>query len=636
MCLPGTQPLTPTPARPSDCAPLACAAPLRPAAYGTAASDSAALQVSSNCVGCAPGSAGAPGSCAVCAPGEFCPGLLSRPLLNFSSAAGPPGGAPARPLPWAACPQLSAAALPAAAPRGGGGGGGGGSPLSRAQQAAAAGGAFLVALLFVGLASARLPPPRQPPSLLALAARVAQALDMYRLSHLVEVEKSPVNRPTAAGGVFTLLGLTGIATYAAYMVLQWQDSNTLVQRSLDAVDGGVWGAAGALPWAAAPLPGAPAASGLLLRLTLDGEPGMCGAPLAPPAASGLLRGGWAQVGAVADCGGSGAAQLTFACADCDVGPDAALSFSFHYSCQSLLLEAAAVPAYPAGAVSVLVAEAAATAAAPGGGGLLAALEWEVPPLLTQSRDRVSVDGAASKRGYALTIASAAPRRPPLPRDEAGNLLIRPIASAVNVTIALPLSSTFVITSLTPLVPWTQLLANIVGLSGVLSVVGVLFGVAEGQLGGARGKGAPLQPGAPPPGGAAGADAAAEIAAMRRQLDALEERLRRAQQGGPRGAPAAEVTVNPLLLLLPAPEGALPAAAEEPPRAVVWQQHSDDAGDVWFTSSTGDSAWALPPGAALAGAAGAAAAPSRRASARRSRSSRSHRRLLGEGGGAAAP
>jgi len=432
---------------------------------------------------------------------------------------------------------------------------------------------------------------------------------MYSLSHATEQEKSPVNRSTAAGGVFTLLGLTGIATYAAYMVLQWQDSNTLVQRSLDAIDGGAWGAARALPWAAAPLPGAPAATGLLLRLTLDGEPGMCASPLAPPAVSGLLRGGWAQVGAVADCGGSGASQLTFACADCELGPAAALSFAFHYSCQSLLLEAAAVPAYPAGEASVLAAAAAATAAAPGGGALLSALTWEAPPLLTQCRDSVSAGGVASKRGYAFTLSSVAPLRPALPAGSGGHLLVRPNAAALNVTISLPLAPTFVTTSLTPLVPWTQLLANIVGLSGVLSVVGVLFGAAEKRLA-AKGKGASSGGAAAARcAGAPGGDAAAEIAALRgalasqhaerqrqyeqqqrqyeqqqRQLAALAERV----CGAVEAREPLETTLNPL-------RAAAAAATESaPPRR--WRRHAD-AEDVWFVAEdgSGETLWELPAG-----------------------------------------
>jgi hypothetical protein len=568
-CEPGTQPASAAvlPTGQEGCSPLACPPPLRPEAFAGAASDAAALAASSRCAGCAPGTAGVPGACAPCSLGEFCPGLLSRPLLNFSAASAPAGGGgralfAARPLPWGACPKLSLRLPPPPA-------GAGGSALSRAQQAAAVGGAFLIALLLLGLFTARAPPPSQPRTWAARAAWLARALDMYSMAHATEQEKSPINRSTATGGVFTLLGLTGIATYAAYMVLQWQDSNTLVQRSLDAVDGGVWGASRALPWGVAPLPGAPSASGLLLRLTLDGEPGACAQPLAPPAASGLLRGAWAQVGAVPDCGGSGASQLTYACGDCDVGPGAALSFSFHYSCQSLLLEAAAVPAYPAGATSVLAAEAAATSAAPSGGGLLTALTWEVPPLLTQCRDNVTA-GAASRRGYALTVAIVAPSRPLLPADGAGNLLVRPTAAALNLTIALPLSPTFVATSLTPLVPWTQLLANIVGLSGVLSVVGVLFGATERRL-------APKGP---------AVASAVDVPELLRRLAALEEWAQAQQR-----PLSTQASVEARRLDFRADNPLLVAA---PPRR-RWRRY-EDADDVWFVEEGGTlTAWEVPEG-----------------------------------------
>ncbi len=581
-CPPGTQP---TSASSSDsCVPLTCTPPLRPAAWAVFSVDSSALLVSSDCAGCAPGTAGTPGACVPCAPGDFCPGLLSRPLLNFSAGAATPGGRAlfaSRPLPWGACPKLSAP-LPGAAATAAMGS----APLSRALQAAVVGGCFLCALLLLGLATARAPPPRSPRSCAFRVAWVARGLDLYGLSHATDVDKSPVNRPTAAGGVFTLLGLTGIATYAAYMVLQWQDSNTLVQRSLDAVDDGVWGSLRALPWAVAALPGVPAASGLLLRLTLDGEANMCSAPLSGPAPTDLRRGAWVKVGGVAECGGAGgASQLTYACVDCELGPNAALSFTFHYSCQSLLLEAAAVPAYPAGAVSLVVAAATATAAAPGGG-LLTALTWEAPPLITQCRDSVSAGGVASKRGYAFALSSVAPLRQPLLTDGAGNLLVRPTSAALNLTIALPLSPTFVTTSLTPLVPWTQLLANIVGLSGVLSVVGVLFGCAEKKLA-AKGKGGALLGGAS---GEAPADApggaAAEVAAMQRALAAqhAEQQRALAALAARVGAEAGSVTVNPLR-----------AAAE---KRVRWKRYADET-DVWFVScDTGETAWEVPEGAEI--------------------------------------
>jgi hypothetical protein len=71
----------------------------------------------------------------------------------------------------------------------------------------------------------------------------------------------------------------------------------------------------------AALPGVPAASGVLLRLTLDGEANMCSTPLGGPAPTDLRRGAWVKVGGVAECGGAGgASQLTYACADCELGP----------------------------------------------------------------------------------------------------------------------------------------------------------------------------------------------------------------------------------------------------------------------------------------------------------------------------
>jgi hypothetical protein len=259
-----------------------------------------------------------------------------------------------------------------------------------------------------------------------------------------------------------------------------------------------------------------------------------------------------------------------------------------------------------------------------GGGLLSALTWEVPPLLTQCLDNVTA--AATKRGYAFTLSSVAPLRPPLPMDGAGNLLVRPNAAALNLTIALPLAPTFVTTSLTPLVPWTQLLANIVGLSGVLSVVGVLFGFAEKRLmrnGGRRG---PL---ASATGSAAGdvhsqlarigalvrlaneqaAEAAIETAkATKLSAEAtalVAEALRMARSLGgflPAGGelPAVE---NPLLhagRAAPAIQDLLAGTTlgVASPLAVVWRRYSDTK-DVWFVSSAGQTEWELPEGAVLA-------------------------------------
>jgi hypothetical protein len=196
---------------------------------------------------------------------------------------------------------------------------------------------------------------------------------------------------------------------------------------------------------------------------------------------------------------------------------------------------------------------------------------------------------------------------------ASAVAVAPLAAAVNVTLLLPLSATYVTRLLTERVPWTQLVANIVGLSGLLAFFGMAFGSFEGYC--ARKKGGvgahkhlplsssagcggdgggsalvgspieassvlavdnPLRVGSSSPyqrqPGHAEGSLAGELQALRRKVEALEAAV------GPLEAPRAAVA------------------------AVIWQRHSDTSGDVWFTSSAGETAWELPSGAVLQSAA----------------------------------
>jgi hypothetical protein len=138
----------------------------------------------------------------------------------------------------------------------------------------------------------------------------------------------------------------------------------------------------------------------------------------------------------------------------------------------------------------------------------------------------------------------------------------------------------------------------------------------------------------------------ELAALRQEVDAL--------RGGVRGAPAAAPLwrresdgadvwykssagdtaweLPPGAALAP-PAGALapaaPGVAPLPPPAVTWVREDDGAGDSWFRSSAGDTAWELPAGAVLA-VAGAAAAPRGAGHRRRRRSGRVGGGAAGEG------
>jgi hypothetical protein len=312
----------------------------------------------------------------------------------------------------------------------------------------------------------------------------------------VQEGQSPVKITSPMGGACTLLGYCFIGTYAVFMLVEWSRNNNLAQRSLDVVEAGTWAGAAGLPWVAGELPGLPGARGLALRLTLDGDPGKCAAPLLGPpgllAAAGSAPRAWQLLpgASAADCSSArsgGASQLTFVCPDCELDAGSSLSLLFHYSCQSMLLEAAALPAaYPRASPSLFSA-----VAAPGGGALLSSVQWTLSPVLTLLYDSAGIGG--SQRGYAITHAALATRSrqaEALPSAAAANataaaaaaVRLLPNAAAVNVTVLLPLSPFFVSTTVVEVVPLTQLLANIVGLGGMLSWFAWLYVTANSSKG----------------------------------------------------------------------------------------------------------------------------------------------------------
>ena len=186
-------------------------------------------------------------------------------------------------------------------------------------------------------------------------------------------------------------------------------------------------------------------------------------------------------------GSAGLTQLTYGCLGCVLGAEASFSLQLHYSCQAVLLEAAAVPAYPLGSRSLAAADGAVTVGSASAGGRLAAVQWTLPTQLTLAIDNSTSTASASRRGYAfigsaLTVARASEGSLDATTSAASVTTLHPLAASVNLTILMPLSTTYTETLLTPRVPWTQLLANIVGLSGLLGGFGVLFGICESRLG----------------------------------------------------------------------------------------------------------------------------------------------------------
>jgi hypothetical protein len=430
------------------------------------------------------------------------------------------------------------------------------------------------------------------------------------------------------------------------MIVQWLDGNTLVQSSLGSMTPSVWGDVGALPWVSLEggTPSA-AARNLELRITIAGEPGACASPTL--ASSGLARGAWtltSSAGAAACSasggGGSGASgggttttsQLLLACPACQLTAETTLTLTFPFSCQSMLLEAGGVPPFPRAplARSALLAPPALTAGAPGA--LLAGVTWTVTPVLSVLWDNITSSGALGwrlvdqKLTFSPPLATTAVQGSSSSSGSSGGsaLALQPAPSAVVLTIALPLSPTYATTLLTPQVPWTQLLANIVGLSGVLGVFGMAFGQWEALFAG-RPSAAAAQGGGGVGGvcgvcgGVEGGGAGAAAAATK--LTGLRPAV-----AGSGGASGAHLVANPLARSPAAATGAAQPAHSHGGALASTGAHAPLAGplgissgggagsseagrqwrmmrdgsDVWFVSCvTGESAWELPAGAVLA-------------------------------------
>jgi hypothetical protein len=392
------------------------------------------------------------------------------------------------------------------------------------------------------------------------------------------------------------------------MVATWLQDNTLVHKSLATMGPSVWGELAALPWVSS---GTSSLLGsLALRLTIDGNPGACAAPLSMTTTS-LDRGSFV-LKSTADCGGSGISQHTLTCPGCRLASDTAVSLVFDYSCQSMLLEAlGSSPSYPGPLALSTISAPTARTASPKPGALLASLTWELTPVLSVLWDNVTA--ANSAIGWYLADSKLTPAPFFTPPGLNGSLSIIPTASPVTVTFALSLSSTYSSTLLTQRVPITQLLANIVGLSGLLTFFGIVFGSFEGYC--ARKKGGvgahkhlPLSSSIGSGGNGGGSALggtpmeASSVLAVGNPLRVGSSSPSQRETGHAEGSLAGE------LQALRREMEALKAAVWplEAPRAVVaavvWQRHSDASGDVWYTSSAGETAWELPSGAVLQSAA----------------------------------
>lgn len=162
-------------------------------------------------------------------------------------------------------------------------------------------------------------------------------------------------------------------------------------------------------------------------------------------------------------------MLTLSCSDCEFTADSTLSFSLPWSCQALYLEALAVDALQG--VTTLKFPSNSSSAGPEG--FLSTVSWTVQPMLSVLTDLTPAGLAA--RGYELLSGPSSVTHTPL-----GASLL-PLASAVRVSVALPLQAAYSLTLLTPLTSLASLVSSIIGLAGILSAFRIVFALTEGAV-----------------------------------------------------------------------------------------------------------------------------------------------------------
>ena len=217
------------------------------------------------------------------------------------------------------------------------------------------------------------------------------------------------------------------------------------------------------------------------------------------------------------------------------------------------------------------------------GSALTSMAWTVVPLLSVLLDNTTAGTlGASLRGYSLVRSTFAAQQAALASSAGGaGALALPLSASVALTISLPLQPVYSVTLLTQRVSWTQVLANIVGFGGLLSLFGSVFKVS-GRV--RERVGRACQP-------------CSRAGKPRAVLGSTG--------GEERSAGGLVLALNPLHAAAHTPQVPPPALQAQPPGpgaapggGVVWTRHSDER-DEWYSNSLGEVVWTLPQGAVAA-------------------------------------
>ena len=251
----------------------------------------------------------------------------------------------------------------------------------------------------------------------------------------------------------------------------------------------------------------------------------------------------------------------------------------HYSCQALLVEAAALDGD--GVVTAFALPTGETTAKPGE--ILSVISWTLPALLSIVNSSVS----PSARGFTLTAASHTVAAVPLVAGKGGGLAVVPTAASIAITIALPLNTFYAVTLLSEKQSIAALLTSIVGLASVFGLFGSLLSATDAV------SSRVFPPSSKPPVSSTPHSATPH---PRTNVDEKVSAMPHPRTGADEKEDVLAEIVNPLAVARLASDPMRTDVVVTAPAVTrtVWRKVADDDA-TWYENDEGDLAWELPAG-----------------------------------------
>ena len=304
------------------------------------------------------------------------------------------------------------------------------------------------------------------------------------------------------GGLYTIIGIGAFFICAIILILWYREANTTIFRAATLLTEASTTTILSLPFKSHASWG----SGMQVRVTIAGEAGKCAMPLTMDHSGfgggaskiGVLNLGSSPRGPIANtwflesstvsCAGTGISQLVYTCSQCDFTRSSGLYFTFHHSCQSIDVQ---VGALDAEGISTGI-----KAAVPNADSFLrmiraSAMEsLDVNVNVFHSVYNDLRDVSTFRRGYAVANPTFSYVNRQLDNISSTDVLaistgggsqflsMIPRDFSVAVNILLPLDTVFAGTTVTPIKSITDLLASIVGLTGIVGFFIKIMGAQD--------------------------------------------------------------------------------------------------------------------------------------------------------------